>query len=340
MIDLRSDTVTVPTAAMREAMARAEVGDDVYGDDPTVNRLEALGAELLGKEAAVFVPSGTFGNQLALFTWCRRGTEVLLGEECHIIQHEAAAASIIAAVQTRPVPAPDGVLGVESLRERLRKQDLHAPATSLVCLENAHSLGRAVPLSSMDAVRELAGEWNLPVHLDGARIFNAAAALGVEARDIAARADSVMCCLSKGLCAPVGSLLAGKADFVKEARRRRKIMGGGMRQAGILAAAGILALTEQPRFLAEDHARARRLEQALGNIPGVSVIPGDINMVFFRYPPAREPGRAERITELFRERRILINPPEGDLFRLVTHYGTGGAEEKVILETVKEAFTA
>jgi threonine aldolase len=338
MIDLRSDTVTAPTAAMREAMAGAEVGDDVYGDDPTVNRLEALGAELLGKEAAVFVPSGTFGNQLALFTWCRRGTEVLLGEECHIIQHEAAAASVIAAVQTRPVPAPDGVLGTDALRERLRKGDLHAPASSLICLENAHSLGRAVPLSSMDAVRELAGQWNLPVHLDGARIFNAAAALGLEARDIAARADSVMCCLSKGLCAPVGSLLAGTADFVREARLRRKIMGGGMRQAGILAAAGILALTEQPRFLAEDHARARRLEAALGNIPGVSVIPGDINMVFFRYPPAREPGRAERITDHFRERRILINPPEGDLFRLVTHYWIGGDEEKIILETAEEVF--
>jgi threonine aldolase len=338
MIDLRSDTVTVPTAAMREAMARAEVGDDVYGDDPTVNKLEALGAELLGKEAAVFVPSGTFGNQLALFSWCRRGTEVLLGEECHIIQHEAAAASVIAAVQTRPVPAPGGVLGVEALRARLRKQDLHAPASSLICLENAHSLGRAVPLSSMDAVRQIAGEWNLPVHLDGARIFNAAAALGVEAKDIAARADSVMCCLSKGLCAPVGSLLAGKADFVKEARLRRKIMGGGMRQAGILAAAGILALTEQPRFIPEDHARARRLEEALGNIRGVSVTPGDINMVFFRYPPAREPGRAEWITERFRERNVLINPPEGDLFRLVTHYWIGGEEEQIILNTAEEAF--
>ncbi|MDR2159171.1 MAG: aminotransferase class I/II-fold pyridoxal phosphate-dependent enzyme [Treponema sp.] len=338
MIDLRSDTVTVPTPAMREAMARAEVGDDVYGDDPTVNRLEALGAELLGKEAAVFVPSGTFGNQLALFTWCRRGTEVLLGEECHIIQHEAAAASVIAAVQTRPIPATGGVLGAAALRERLRKQDLHAPATSLICVENAHSLGTALRLEDMDALRELAGEWGIPVHLDGARIFNAAAALGVEAGEIAARADSVMCCLSKGLCAPVGSLLAGRADFVKEARIRRKIMGGGMRQAGILAAAGILALTEQPPFLPEDHARARRLEQALGGIRGISVIPGDINMVFFRYPPAREPGRAEQIVGRFRERNMLINPPEGDLFRLVTHYWIGDGEEKILRETAEEVF--
>ncbi|MDR1898551.1 MAG: aminotransferase class I/II-fold pyridoxal phosphate-dependent enzyme [Treponema sp.] len=340
MIDLRSDTVTGPTEAMREAMARAEVGDDVYGDDPTVNRLEALGAELLGKEAAVFVPSGTFGNQLALFTWCRRGTEVLMGEECHIIQHEAAAASVIAAVQTRPIPAPGGVLGAEALRERLRKQDLHAPATSLICVENAHSLGKAVRLEDMDAVRRIAAEWRLPVHLDGARIFNAAAALNTGVKDIAAGADSVMCCLSKGLCAPVGSLLAGTADFIQEARLRRKIMGGGMRQAGILAAAGILALTEQPGHLPEDHARARRLEQALGGMAGISVIPGDINMVFFRYPPARDPERAARITGRFRERQIRINPPEGDLFRLVTHYWIGDEEEKIIRETAEEVFRA
>jgi hypothetical protein len=220
MIDIRSDTVTLPTEEMRRAMAGADVGDDVYGDDPTVNRLEELGAEMLGKEAAVFVPSGTFGNQLALFTWCARGTELVLGEDCHILVHEAGAAAVIAGVQTRPVPAPDGVLS-PFLRQRLRKRDLHTPETSLICLENAHSLGRVVPLEEMDAVRQIADEWGLPVHLDGARIFNAAAALGVEAREIAARADSVMFCLSKGLCAPVGSLLAGKADFVREARIRK-----------------------------------------------------------------------------------------------------------------------
>ena len=222
MIDLRSDTVTGPTDAMRKAMANAEVGDDVYGDDPTVNSLEQLGAELAGKEAAVFVPSGTFGNQLALFTWCERGSEVSLGEECHIIQHEAGAAAVIAAVQTRTVSAPDGVLRPDAIRQRVRKGDFHAPATSLVCLENAHSLGRAVRLADMDGARAGADEWGLPIHLDGARLFNAAVALGVEARDIAARADSVMFCLSKGLCAPVGSLLAGTRDFVDAARRKRK----------------------------------------------------------------------------------------------------------------------
>ncbi|MCL2192735.1 MAG: threonine aldolase family protein, partial [Treponema sp.] len=256
MIDIRSDTVTVPTQAMRKAMAEAEVGDDVYGDDPTVNKLEALGAQMLGKEAALFVPSGTFGNQLALFTWCPRGTEVILGENCHIIAHEAGAASVIPGIQTRCIPDPGGVLDPNDIAKRLRRQELHAPATSLICMENAHSLGRVATLESMDAVRALADEWKLPVHLDGARIFNAAAVLGCGADKIAARADSVMICLSKGLCAPVGSLLAGPRDFIDTARLKRKIMGGGMRQVGILAAAALVALREQVPLLAEDHRRA------------------------------------------------------------------------------------
>jgi threonine aldolase len=343
---------------MRKAMAEAEVGDDVYGDDPTVNSLEALGAELLGKEAAVFVPSGTFGNQLALFTWCGRGSEVILGEECHIIQHEAGAASVIAGVQTRPVPAAGGVLPAELLRERLRRRDLHAPATSLICLENAHSLGRVVSLSAMDEVRGIAREWGLPVHLDGARIFNAAAALaaregGTEAaggsaapavyrmaKEIAARADSVMFCLSKGLCAPVGSLLAGKASFVEEARMKRKIMGGGMRQAGILAAAGLCALREQAGHLAEDHERARRLALGLQAIPGVVIDPGavDINMVFFRYPPAAERARGEAITGFFKNRGVLISPPGEGLFRFVTHYWIGDGDIEKVLALCAEAF--
>jgi threonine aldolase len=340
MIDIRSDTVTKPTEAMRKAMAVAEVGDDVYGDDPTVNELETLGAEMLGKEGAVFVPSGTFGNQLALFTWCKRGTEVILGEECHIIQHEAGAASVIAGVQIRPIPAPDGVLPPEAIRQRLRKAELHTPATSLICLENAHSLGRVVSPEAMDGVRKLADEWGLPVHLDGARIFNAAAALGIQARDIAARADSVMFCLSKGLCAPVGSLLAGTRDFTEKARMKRKIMGGGMRQAGILAAAGLIALKEHTRRLGEDHDRAKALARALGDIPGIvlNLKETDINMVFFSFPPAREPSIAERIGNIFTQRGILINPPEQGLFRFVTHYWIGEAELAAILAASREAF--
>jgi threonine aldolase len=323
---------------MRKAMAEAEVGDDVYGDDPTVNALEELGAELTGKEAALFVPSGTFGNQLALFTWCPRGAEVVLGEECHIIQHEAGAAAVIAGVQTRPLPAPGGVLAVKALAGRLRKRDLHYPATSLICLENAHSLGRAVPLAAMDAVRSLAAEWKLPVHLDGARIFNAAAALGCTPEDIARRASSVMFCLSKGLCAPVGSLLAGPADFIAEARYKRKIMGGGMRQAGILAAAGIIALKEHPAQLAEDHRRARELEKALAEIPGLSIIPGDINMVFFHWKAAEDPGWALAAVDSFRNEGVIINAPEQGVFRFVTHHWIGDRELEVIIKASRSVF--
>jgi len=340
MIDIRSDTVTEPTQAMRKAMAEAKVGDDVYGDDPTVNKLEKLGAAMLGKEAALFVPSGTFGNQLALFTWCQRGTEVLLGEECHIIQHEAGAASIIAGVQTRPIPAPDGALTARALRERLRKQDLHMPSTSLICIENAHSLGRSVPLSSMDDVRNIADEWKLPVHLDGARIFNAAVALGCDVKDIASRADSVMFCLSKGLCAPVGSLLAGNKNFIKQARLKRKIMGGAMRQVGILAAAGIIALEEQTSRIGEDHKRARKIACELAKLAGVIIKPREteINMVFFSWPPAEDNKTAAKVVEIYKKHKIIINPPEKGQFRFVTHYWIGDAEVEAILNASREAF--
>jgi threonine aldolase len=326
---------------MRKAMAEAAVGDDVYGDDPTVNELEQVGAELVGKEGAVFVPSGTFGNQLALFTWCNRGTEVILGNECHIIQHEAGAASVIAGVQTRTVPDPEGVLPEETVRRYIRQRDLHAPATSLICLENAHSLGRAAPLADMDALKTLAVGAGLPVHLDGARIFNAALALGVEAREIAARADSVMFCLSKGLCAPVGSLLAGPRDFVREARYKRKIMGGGMRQAGILAAAGLIALRDMTGRLAEDHRRAKKLAHALAAIPGVSLEPDktEINLVFFSFAPAEDPREAKKITEFFARRNILINSPDEGVFRFATHHGIGEGELDLVLETLRTAFT-
>jgi threonine aldolase len=325
---------------MRKAMSEAEVGDDVYGDDPTINKLEKLGARILGKEAALFVPSGTFGNQLALFTWCRRGTEVLLGEESHIIQHEAGAASIIAGVLTRPIPAPDGVLTAKALEERLRKQDLHAPPTSLICLENAHSMGRSVPLAAMDEVRKIADKWKLPVHLDGARIFNAALALGCEARDIASRVDSVMFCLSKGLCAPVGSLLAGTKKFIEEARFKRKIMGGGMRQAGILAAAGIIAIEGQTASLKGDHERAKKIARELAKIPGILIKPKEteINMVFFVWPPAEDGKTAARVVDIFKKHRIIINPPERGKFRFVTHYWIGDAETDAILSASREAF--
>jgi threonine aldolase len=295
---------------------------------------------MLGKEAALFVPSGTFGNQLALFTWCPRGTEVVLGDDCHIVIHEAGAPAVIAGVQIRCVPGQGGVMDYGEIRKRLRKQDLHAPPTSLICMENAHSAGRAVSLADMNAARSLAGEWDLPVHLDGARIFNAAAALGCGAKEIAANADSVMFCLSKGLCAPVGSLLAGGKKFVDAARLKRKVMGGGMRQAGILAAAGIIALEQHTKLLAADHERAKKLAGSLAGIKGISIDVDavDINMVFFCHEAAGSGGGAEKIVRHFAKNGILINPPEQGMFRFVTHYWIGDSELDAIIKTAKEAF--
>lgn len=335
-IDVRSDTVTWPTEAMREAMAGAAVGDDVYGDDPTVNELEAYAARLVGKEAALFVPSGTFGNQLALFAWCPRGTEVILGEDSHIIQHEAGAAAVIAGVQTRTVPAPDGNLTPEAIRARFRTPDIHHPDTSLICLENAHSSGRTVPLAAMDAAREVAREAGIPIHLDGARLFNAATALGVPASVIASRVDSVMFCLSKGLCAPVGSMLAGPASFIADARRKRKIMGGGLRQAGVLAAAGLVALKDMTGRLGTDHRNAKILAAKLSAIPGVSADPAasDINMVFFSAPELADDAKAAKAVAALKARGILVNPPSGGVFRFVTHYWVG--EEQI--DTLASAF--
>lgn len=342
-IDLRSDTVTWPTPAMREAMAAAPVGDDVYGDDPTMNELEARAAERVGKEAALFVPSGTFGNQLALFTWCPRGSEVILGEQCHIVEHEAGAPAFIAGVQLRELDAPDGLLDPGEIAARIRSDDIHHPVTSLVCMENAHSCGRVVPLSAMDSVYGLAQSCGLHVHLDGARLFNAATALGVPASEIAARCDSVMFCLSKGLCAPVGSMLAGPRDFIAAARRKRKIMGGGLRQAGVLAAAGLIALDEMTKRLGDDHENARELARLLAAIPGVSLDPASvqINMVYFRLEASGDPGAfAERLVAAMRERGILINPPDRGEYRFVTHYWIDRARVEATAKAFAEALAA
>jgi len=320
-IDLRSDTVTHPTPAMRTAMAEAPVGDDVYGDDPTVNALEEDGARLLGKAAALFVPSGTMGNQLALMTWVSRGDEVILGDACHIVAHEAGAAAILAGAQLRCLPAPDGRLSPPEVRRAIRTQDdIHQPRTGLLCLENAHSSGSAIPLDEMEALCSLVHGFGIPVHLDGARLFNAAEVLGVAPADLSGPADSVMVCLSKGLCAPVGSLLCGSRDFVRRARRNRKILGGGMRQAGILAAAGRIALRDMTRRLGEDHRAAADLAGALAAIPGLEVLPAPfrINMVFFRSDGLGLSDQA--LMDRLASAGILANPPEDGIMRLVTHY--------------------
>jgi threonine aldolase len=303
--------------------------------------LPTRAAARVGKEAALFVPSGTFGNQLALFTWCPRGSEVILGEQCHIIEHEAGAAAVIAGVQIRPVDAPRGVLSAQAVRARIRTEDIHHPLTSLVCLENAHSSGHVLSLAEMDAVREVALAKGLPVHLDGARLFNAATALGLPAADLAARADSVMFCLSKGLCAPVGSILAGPRTFIEAARKKRKIMGGGLRQAGILAAAGLIALEVMTRRLEVDHENARELARLLAALPGIKVDLDavDINMVFFKTRFAGDPDAfAARMADAMRERGVLINPPAEGEFRFVTHYWIDRARVEATVKAFKEAY--
>ena len=316
-IDLRSDTVTLPGEEMRAAMANAEVGDDVYGDDPTVNRLEEIAAEVLGKESAVFVPSGTFGNQLSILTHTLRGDEVIIPASNHIIVHEAGASAVIAGVQMRTLDCDDGMPSVDRILKAIRGEDLHYPRTGLICLENAHSSGRVLPMEYMKEVYSLARERAVPVHLDGARVFNAAVSLGIDAGEIASKADSVMFCLSKGLGAPIGSMLVGTKEFIARARKGRKIMGGAMRQAGIIAAAGIMAIEKMIDRLGEDHENARYLAKKLEEIKGVEIMRDrlDINMVFFKLGS----GRPEAIVnELYRE-GIKINPPEGDEWRLVTN---------------------
>ena len=318
-IDLRSDTVTQPTEAMREAMFKARVGDDVYGDDPTMIELEEYAAKLVGKEASLFVPSGTFGNQLALFTHCRRGSEVILGDDCHIVQHEVGAASVIAGVQLRTLSSTKGQLQPDEIEAKIRGEDNHYPTTGLICLENAHSNGRVIPLGNMARVYSVSRKHKIPIHLDGARLFNAAACLDIDAQDICGFCDSVMFCLSKGLCAPVGSMLAGEKSFIDRARKGRKLMGGGLRQAGFLAAAGLVALQTVRLRLAEDHHNARIMGEELAKIPGISVNREDIhiNMVYFVLSKAGI--NADEMVQSFYEEGIKINPPEDGLMRFVCH---------------------
>lgn len=319
-IDLRSDTVTHPTAEMREAMFKAVVGDDVYGDDPTVLELEALAAEICGKEAALLVPSGTFGNQLALFTHCPRGSEVILGDDCHIIVHEVGAASVIAGVQLRTLASQKGLLSASDIEKRIRiGEDIHYPVTSLICLENAHSIGRVIPIEKMSEIRAIANKHSIPIHLDGARLFNAATALNVDVKEITKHCDSIMFCLSKGLCAPIGSMLVGNKAFIEKARKNRKLMGGGLRQAGFIAAAGIIALKHMAIRLQEDHTNAKILAEELSKLTSVEVNKEDvqINMVFFKILKDID---SEHLVDYFYKNGVKINPPENGDMRFVTNY--------------------
>ncbi|MBD8046823.1 low-specificity L-threonine aldolase [Clostridium faecium] len=339
-IDLRSDTVTDPTDNMRKAMFEAVVGDDVYEDDPTVKELEQYAANLVNKEDALFVPSGTFGNQLAIFTHCNRGEEVILGDTCHIVAHEVGAASVIAGVQLRTIDNPKGILNVHEVEKRIRKDnDIHIPDTSLICVENAHSTGVVVPLDNMRDIYNLAKKYNLKVHLDGARLFNAAAYLNVAPSEITKYTDSVMFCLSKGLCAPVGSILAGSKEFIHQARKKRKLLGGGLRQSGFLAAAGLVALKEMIEPLKIDHENALLLADELEKIPGIVVNKNDIhiNMVFFNLKDTGVDG--DYIVDKLYEKGIKINGEEDGLMRFVTHHWITKEDIYYVCDILKDIVT-
>ena len=339
-IDLRSDTVTVPTDQMRQAMFEAVVGDDVYGDDATINELERLAAERFGKEAACFMPTGTMSNQTAVFTWVRnRGDEVILPDNCHIVVHEAGAAAIIAGAQLRTVQNVAGEMPLEIVEHYIRKDptDIHQPATALISYENADSDGQVRSVEYMKSVWELAKKYDLPVHIDGARIFNAATYLGVDVKEMAQYADSISVCLSKGLCAPVGSVLVGSKEFIDLARRKRKILGGGMRQAGILAAAGIVALTEMTDRLQEDHDNAAYMAERLTEVEGLEVYKErqQIDMVFFKLKDY--PLDSAKLVAYMAENNVIINGEDNGMMRYVTHAYVSREEIDTVIELMKKA---
>jgi threonine aldolase len=324
-IDLRSDTVTLPTEEMREAVARAVLGDDVYGEDPTVNQLERIAASMMGKEAAMLVPSGTMANLAAMLTHCGRGTKAFLGSQAHTYIYEAGGAAALGGVVMTPIQnSPGGELDLDQLRDELeRPPDAHFASPALVALENTHNLcaGAAVDLSHAAAVCELAQAHSIPMHLDGARIFNAALALETTPEKIASFADSVSFCLSKGLACPVGSLLCGGSEFIAKARRMRKALGGGMRQAGIIAAAGIVALHTMIDRMAEDHLNARALAEGFSLLAGIEVRPVKrrTNMVVFDIAGNTEAATA--FAASLKERGVLVGARGPTAFRAVTHYG-------------------
>ena len=335
-IDLRSDTVTLPSPAMRRAMAEAEVGDDVYGEDPTVNRLETLAAETLGTEAAMFVSSGTQSNLLAIMTHCRRGDEYIVGQHAHTYRYEAGGAAVLGSIQPQPLDfEPDGTLDLAKVEAAIKPDDYHFAKTRLVCLENTQG-GKVLPLDYLAQAGDFAEKHNLALHLDGARIFNAAVKQNVDVKKIAAPFDSISVCLSKGLAAPVGSVLCGSAEFIKEARRWRKMVGGGMRQAGVLAAAGIISLTEMVERLAEDHANAQRLAEGLAAIPGFDIELDLVqtNMVFI----IPKDGLADKFVPFMAEKGIIISAMSAPI-RLVTHYGIEAADIETVIQTATQCST-
>lgn len=322
MIDLRSDTVTKPTEEMREAMYKAEVGDDVYQEDPTVNELEEVAADILGKEAALFVTSGTQGNQIAVLAHTKLGDEIILEAESHIFYYEAGAVAALAGVQTRTIQGNQGKMDIDQIRDAIRGEDIHLPTTAMIGLENTHNRagGRVLPLSYMREVYQLANEQGIPVHLDGARLWNAAVSLGVDIKNLTQYVDTVQVCLSKGLSAPMGSILAGSKEWIKQARKWRKRLGGGMRQAGLMAAPGIVAITKMVDRLAEDHRRAHELAEGLSQIEGlmVEVSSVDTNIVLIDISSLEVTSKM--FLESLKERFSILGTSFGTYtIRLTTH---------------------
>ncbi len=341
-IDLRSDTLTQPTQAMREAMAGAEVGDDVFEEDPTLIKLEMLAAKKTGKESALFVPSGTMGNLISVLSHCQRGDEILLGDRSHIFLHEVGGISALGGVHPRILPNnQDGTLPLPLIEQSIRHEDIHSPSTRLICLENTHNFCQGSPISPeyMEYVGDLAAKFGLRVHLDGARLFNAAVALDLDVKILTQRVDSVMFCLSKGLSAPVGSLVCGERDFIQRARKFRKMVGGGMRQAGHLAAAGLVALENLVERLKEDHLHARFLAEQLASIEGIELDQKGVktNIIFFKLNHPRIDG--DKFLSILEAKSIKILMTDPGIFRAVLHREISREQVEVVAKTIQSVLS-
>jgi threonine aldolase len=338
-IDLRSDTVTLPTQTMREAIFHAELGDDVFGEDPTTNRLEKMAAKRMGKEAALMVASGTMANLVSVLTHCKRGEEVILGDQSHTFLYEAGGISAVGGIHPHIiVNQPDGTMRLEDIKAAIRGNNVHFPRSRLICLENTHNRcnGSALTPQYMKSVAKLAVDRGLSVHLDGARIFNAAIALGVDVTELACYADSVSFCLSKGLSSPVGSLICSSSDFITEARRNRKVLGGGMRQSGIIAAAGITALEQMVDRLADDHENAKRLADGISRIQGLSIELNRIQTNIVYFDTADDQFDTGKLVKQLADRGIKILQVAPNRLRAVTHYGVSSEDIEITLATINE----
>lgn len=344
MIDLRSDTVTLPSPAMREAMYRAELGDDVMGEDPTVNRLEAIAAEMTGKEAALLGVSGTMGNLLALLAHCQRGQEAILGDNSHIYNYEAGGASALGGIVFHPVPTGRfGELPLAGLHHAIRPaaSNIHYAPPGVICVESTHNRcgGTILPQAYLREVRLVADHAGVPLHLDGSRIFNAAVALQCDVREFTTSVDTVQFCLSKGLSAPVGSLVCGPKDFIAKARRLRKMIGGGMRQAGIIAAAGIVALTEMVDRLAEDHTNARRLAEGLVDLPGIKLDLDTVQTNIVIFGPQKPPPEGPSFSQVLAREGVRVGDIGDGRFRAVTHYGISSKDIEEAVKIMRRVWT-